>query len=59
VHLDLLKFSCFFVHLYRSHTRDYMLCLIETEDLPTEEYDPDYSEDLGDDLPGATPHPIS
>jgi len=36
-----------------------MLRLTELEDLPTEEYDPDYSEDLGDDLPGATPHPIS
>jgi hypothetical protein len=36
-----------------------MLGLIEQEDLLTEEYDPDYSEDLGDDLPGATTHPIS
>jgi hypothetical protein len=36
-----------------------MLRLTEPEDLPTEEYDPDYSEDLGDDLPGAMPHPIS
>jgi hypothetical protein len=36
-----------------------MLCLTELEDLPTEEYGPDYSEDLGDDLLGATPHPIS
>ena len=36
-----------------------MLRLTEPEDLPTEEYDPDYNEDLGDDLPGATPHPIS
>ena len=36
-----------------------MLRLTEPEDLSTEEDDPDYSEDLGDDLPGATPHPIS
>jgi hypothetical protein len=36
-----------------------MLCLTEPEDLSTEEYDFDYSEDLGDDLPGATPHLIS
>ena len=35
-----------------------MLRLTEPEDLPTEEYDPDYSKDLGDDLPGAMPHPI-
>jgi hypothetical protein len=35
-----------------------MLRLIETEDLPTKEYDPDYSEDFGDDLSGATPHPL-
>jgi hypothetical protein len=35
-----------------------MLRLIEPEDLSTEEYDPDYSEDLGDDLLGATPHPL-
>jgi hypothetical protein len=59
VHLDLLNFCCFFVHLYRSRSRDHMLRLTEPEDLPTEEYDPDYSEDLGDDLPGVTPHPIS
>jgi hypothetical protein len=31
-----------------------MLRLIEPEDLPTKEYNPDYNEDLGDDLPGAT-----
>jgi hypothetical protein len=36
-----------------------MLCLTKPEDLPTEEYDPDYNEYLGDDLPGAMPHPIS
>jgi hypothetical protein len=35
--------------LYRSRSRDHMLHLTEPEDLPTEEYDPDYSEDLGDD----------
>jgi hypothetical protein len=58
VHLDLLNFRCLFVHLYRSRSRDHMLCLTEPEDLPTEEYDLDYNEDLGDDLPGAMPHPI-
>jgi hypothetical protein len=46
------------VHLCRSRSCDHMLRLTEPEDLPTEEYDPDYSEDLGDDLPGATPYPI-
>jgi hypothetical protein len=25
----------------------------------TEDFDPDYTEDSGDDLPGATPHPTS
>jgi hypothetical protein len=32
-----------------------MLGLTEPEDLLTEEYDPDYNEDLGDDLPSAMP----
>jgi hypothetical protein len=59
VHLHLLNFCHFFVRLYRSHSRDSTLHLIEPEDLPIEEYDPDYNEDLGDDLLGATPHPIS
>jgi hypothetical protein len=36
-----------------------MLCLTEPEDLLTGEYDLDYSEDLGEDLPGAMPLPIS
>jgi hypothetical protein len=34
-----------------------MLRLTEPEDLPTEEYDHNYSEDLGDDLLGVTPPP--
>jgi hypothetical protein len=25
---------------------------------PIEEFDPDYTDDLGDDLPGVTPHPF-
>jgi hypothetical protein len=33
--------------------------LTNPEELPTEEYDPDYIEELGDDLPGATSHPTS
>jgi hypothetical protein len=59
VHLDLSNFCHFFVHLYRSRSRDSKLRLTEPEDLLTEEYDPNYSEELGDDLPGATPHAIS
>jgi hypothetical protein len=31
---------------------------IDPEEPPTEEFDPGYTEDLGDDLPGATPHPL-
>jgi hypothetical protein len=31
---------------------------IDPEEPPTEEFDPDYTDDLGDDLPGATPHPF-
>jgi hypothetical protein len=30
----------------------------DPEEPPTEEFDPDYTDDLGDDLPGATPHPF-
>jgi hypothetical protein len=35
-----------------------MLRLADPEEPPTEEFDPDYTDDLGDDLPGATPHPF-
>jgi hypothetical protein len=35
-----------------------MSCFIDLEEPPTEEFDPDYIDDLGDDLPGATPHPF-
>jgi hypothetical protein len=35
-----------------------MLRLIDPEEPPTEEFDPDYTEDLDDDLSGATPHPF-
>jgi hypothetical protein len=31
---------------------------IDLEEPMTEEYDLDYTDDLGDDLPGATPHPF-
>ena len=34
-----------------------MSCLIDPEEPQTEELDPDYTEELGDDLPGATSHP--
>jgi hypothetical protein len=30
----------------------------DPEEPPTEEFDPDYIDDLGDDLLGATPHPF-
>jgi hypothetical protein len=33
--------------------------LIDLEEPQTEEYDPDYTKELGDDLPGATSHPTS
>jgi hypothetical protein len=33
--------------------------LTDLEELPTEEYDLDYTEELGDDLPDATSHPTS
>jgi hypothetical protein len=32
--------------------------LTDPEEPPTKEFDPDYTDDLGDDLPGATPHPL-
>jgi hypothetical protein len=35
-----------------------MLCLTDLEEPPTEEFDPDYTDNLGEDLPGATPHPF-
>ena len=31
----------------------------DLEEPQTEEHDPDYIEELGDDLPGATSHPTS
>jgi hypothetical protein len=37
----------------------YMSRLIDPEELLTEEYDPDYTEDLRNDLPCATSHPTS
>jgi hypothetical protein len=58
VYLALLNFYCFFVHLYGSPSRGYMLRLTDLEEPPTEEYDLDYTKDLGDDLLGATPHPF-
>jgi hypothetical protein len=36
-----------------------MFCLTDLEELLTEDFDPDYTEDLGDDLPGAPSHPTS
>jgi hypothetical protein len=35
-----------------------MSCFIDLEEPLTEEFDPNYTNDLGDDLPGATPHPF-
>jgi hypothetical protein len=35
-----------------------MLRLTDPEEPQTEEFDPDYTKDLGDDLLGAMPHPI-
>jgi hypothetical protein len=35
-----------------------MLRLTDPEEPLTEEFDPDYTDDLGDDLPGAMPHPF-
>jgi hypothetical protein len=36
-----------------------MFCLIDPEEPPTEDFNPDYTEDLGDDLPCAMSHPTS
>ena len=37
-----------------------MSCLADLEEPQTEEYDPDYTKELGDDLPtGAMSHPTS
>jgi hypothetical protein len=36
-----------------------MFRLTDPEEPPTEDFDPDYIEDLGDDLPGATSHRTS
>jgi hypothetical protein len=33
-----------------------MLRLVDLEESPTKEFDPNYTDDLGDDLPGVTPH---
>jgi hypothetical protein len=35
-----------------------MLRLTDSEEPPTKEFDPYYTDELGDDLPGATPHPL-
>jgi hypothetical protein len=35
-----------------------MSCFTDPEEPPTAEFDPDYTDDLGDDLLGATPHPF-
>jgi len=39
--------------------RDHMSRLTDPEEPTTEEHDPDYTEELEDDLPGATSHPTS
>jgi hypothetical protein len=36
-----------------------MFYLIEPEEPPTEDFGPNYTKDLGDDLPGAMSHPTS
>jgi hypothetical protein len=59
VHLDILYFYCFFVLFIGVAYRGYMSRLTDPEEPPTEEYDPDYTEDLGDDLLGATSYPTS
>ncbi|KAG0520761.1 hypothetical protein BDA96_08G101900 [Sorghum bicolor] len=38
---------------------DHMSSLTDPEEPTTEEYDPDYTEELEDDLPGGTSHPTS
>jgi hypothetical protein len=35
-----------------------MSCFADPEEPPTKEFDPDYTDVLGDDLLGATPHPF-
>jgi hypothetical protein len=35
-----------------------MSCFTDPEEPPTKEFDPDYTDDLGDDLPGGMPHPF-
>jgi hypothetical protein len=35
-----------------------MLRLTDPEEPPTEEFDPDYNDDLGDDMLGVTPYPF-
>jgi hypothetical protein len=35
-----------------------MLCLADPEEPLSEEFYPDYTDDLGDDLPSAMPHPF-
>jgi hypothetical protein len=59
MYLGLSFFSCFFVLIYRSRLRGYMFHLTDLEEPPTKDFDPDYTEDLGDDLPSATSHPTS
>jgi hypothetical protein len=54
--LNILDFYCFFVPSIGVTYRGYMSRLTEPEEPPTEEYDPNYTEDLRDDLPGATSH---
>ena len=39
--------------------RDYISRLTDPEEPTTEEYDPDYTEEPEDDLPGATSHATS
>jgi hypothetical protein len=35
-----------------------MSCFTDLEEPPTKEFDPDYTDDLGDDLTSDTPHPF-
>ena len=39
--------------------RGYMSRLTDPEEPQTMEHDPDYTKELGDDLPGAMSHPTS
>jgi hypothetical protein len=59
VHLDLLDFYCFFVLSIGVADHGYMCRLTDLKEPPTEDFDPDYTEDLGDDLLGAMSHPTS